>query len=290
MKQLLVLLTIALSSLTFAAPAKSQHFLWKAEKDGQQVWLLGSVHMGRADFFPLPKEVEDAYKHAKTLAVEADITDSSAMLSMVDIAMLPASDTVGKHLSEAENAKLDKALQSVGLARPIADRMKPWLLALSLDALEMQRLGLASNEGIDLYFLRKAKAENKRVVELESLRSQLELFDTMPDSDTVAMLDATMDEINAGHFKAELDAMLDAWKAGDVTAMRRVIDEDSPDDPAIKRVNDKLFGERNRAMADKIAAMAGKTAPFVVIGAGHLASADNVLDLLRARGFKLTQY
>jgi uncharacterized protein YbaP (TraB family) len=209
---------------------------------------------------------------------------------MLGMAMLPQGDTIGKHLSDTENAKLDKALQAVGLAHPVADRMKPWYLAFALDALEMQHMGLASNDGIDLYFLRKAKAENKQIVELESVRSQLELFDKMPDGDTVAILDATLDEINGGHFQEELNAMLDAWKAGDVATMRHVIDEDTPDDPAIKRVNDKLFGDRNRAMADKIAAMANKTAPFVVIGAGHLASADNVLDLLRARGFKLTQY
>ncbi|MBL8506911.1 MAG: TraB/GumN family protein [Chitinimonas sp.] len=63
-----------------------------------------------------------------------------------------------------------------------------------------------------------------------------------------------------------------------------------PNDPLSRRLNDKLLGQRNRTMADKIASMAAARPPLVVVGAGHLAGDDSVLELLKTRGFRIKQY
>ena len=54
-------------------PAKQdseQCFLWKVSSKTTTVYLLGSMHVAKADFFPLPKEVEDAFAKSKILVVE----------------------------------------------------------------------------------------------------------------------------------------------------------------------------------------------------------------------------
>jgi len=283
----------ALLLLALACTALSTHaklFLWEAERDGQRVWLLGSIHVGKADFYPLATPIENAYKEADTLAVEADISDPAAIAPLMAMAMLPPDQNLGGMLSAVQNRQLNNALARVNLPRVAADRMKPWLLGLTLSVLEMQRLGYQPQNGIDMHFLQRARADRKKVVELESLKSQFELFDSLPQDESLGVLLGTLEPITKQQFKPMFDAMINAWQIGSTNSMRRIIDEYTPDDPVSKRLNDKLLAQRNRTMAERIAGLAGSPAPLVVIGAGHLAGQDSVVELLRARGFRVRQY
>lgn len=40
--------------------------------DGNVIWLFGSIHVGRDDYYPLPEYVLDAYEGSDALAVELD--------------------------------------------------------------------------------------------------------------------------------------------------------------------------------------------------------------------------
>ncbi|HEY9104491.1 TraB/GumN family protein [Chitinimonas sp.] len=282
------LLLLALACTALSAHAKL--FLWEAERDGQRVWLLGSIHVGKADFYPLATPIENAYKEADTLAVEADISDPAAIAPLMAMAMLPPDQNLGGMLSAVQNRQLNNALARVNLPRVAADRMKPWLLGLTLSVLEMQRLGYQPQNGIDMHFLQRARADRKKVVELESLKSQFELFDSLPQDESLGVLLGTLEPITKQQFKPMFDAMINAWQIGSTNSMRRIIDEYTPDDPVSKRLNDKLLAQRNRTMAERIAGLAGSPAPLVVIGAGHLAGQDSVVELLRARGFRVRQY
>lgn len=282
------LLLVAL--LCSATLAQAKLFLWEAERDGQRVWLLGSVHLGRADFFPLAPPIEAAYKEAETLAVEADVSDSNAIAPLYSMAMLPADQALGGLLSPQQNKQLNAALARANFPRVAADRMKPWLLGITLSVLEMQKLGYQPQNGIDMHFLQRARSDHKKVVELESVKAQFELLDGLPQDESVGVLLATLEPILKQQFKPMFDAMITAWQKGDANSMRRIIDDYTPDDNVSRRLNDKLISQRNRTMAEKIAGLAGLPAPLVVIGAGHLAGQDSVIDLLKSRGFRVKQY
>lgn len=47
-------------------------FLWKVSSDVNTVYILGSVHIARADLYPLDEVIEDAYDRSKNLVVEID--------------------------------------------------------------------------------------------------------------------------------------------------------------------------------------------------------------------------
>ncbi|GLR12278.1 GumN protein [Chitinimonas prasina] len=284
--RLALLLILAASSLA----AQAKVFLWEAERDGQRIWLLGSIHLGRADLYPLPAAIEAAYKEADTLAVEADISDPVAFVPLTAMAMLPAEQSLGSMLSPAQNRQLNQALARVNLPRVAADRMKPWLLALTLGVLEMQRLGFQPQNGIDMHFLQRARSDRKKVLELESVKAQFELFDSLTQEESLNFLLSTLEPINKQQLKPMLESTMAAWQRGDANALRRVIDDAMPNDPLSRRLNDKLLGQRNRTMADKIASMAAARPPLVVVGAGHLAGDDSVLELLKTRGFRIKQY
>ena len=54
------------------APVKKAMF-WKVSSKDNVVNLLGSIHAGSKEMYPLAKEIEAAFEESSTLAVEADI-------------------------------------------------------------------------------------------------------------------------------------------------------------------------------------------------------------------------
>ncbi|PHV10869.1 TraB/GumN family protein [Chitinimonas sp. BJB300] len=283
-------LLISLLALTALAAQAGGLFLWEAENAGQRVWLLGSIHLGKPDFYPLPEPIESAYRQAESIAVEADVSDSAAISALVPQAMLPEAKSLSGLLTKKQNQQLDTALERLALPRAFAERMKPWFLALSLSALDMQAQGYQPQYGIDMHFLQRAKEDGKPIVELESAQFQFAMLNRLSDAESLAVLDATLGPVVRGELKALLEGMVDAWQSGDSESLQAVIEASSAETPEMRHVNEQLFAKRNRAMSEKIAGLANVKAPLVIVGAGHLVGPDSILNLLQARGFRVKQY
>ena len=70
---LLAALLLALPLLTLAE-AGSQPLLYRVtDEDGHTVYLLGTIHIGREDMYPLSDAVWTAYHASDVLAVEIDM-------------------------------------------------------------------------------------------------------------------------------------------------------------------------------------------------------------------------
>ena len=65
-----ILLHAALSAALQAFDEPYQAKLWKFTSAGNSVYLLGSIHAGSPDMYPLPKPVEDAFAASSVLLVE----------------------------------------------------------------------------------------------------------------------------------------------------------------------------------------------------------------------------
>src|SRR5689334_21603506 len=52
-------------------------FMWKAERAVKQVWLVGSLHLLTADFYPLPASIEQAFAKSNVLMEEIDMPDTT---------------------------------------------------------------------------------------------------------------------------------------------------------------------------------------------------------------------
>ena len=50
-----------------AGDGAPKHFLWRVTGSKGVVYLLGTIHVGKADFYPLPPIIEDSFKKADRL-------------------------------------------------------------------------------------------------------------------------------------------------------------------------------------------------------------------------------
>jgi uncharacterized protein YbaP (TraB family) len=165
------------------------------------------------------------------------------------------------------------------------ERFKPWFCALTLGVMEIQRLGFDPAYGIDTHFHNKAKSDGKEIMGLESPEYQIDLFATMDDKDQEALLRQTLEELEV--VGAMATEMVEAWKNGDVNkldAIMKLSFKDYPD------MYDRFVVTRNRNWVSIIDALAGQNKNvLVVVGAAHLVGKDSVLNLLKAKGYKIEQ-
>jgi uncharacterized protein len=271
-----------------AGKPQTKHSLWKVEGRTNALYLFGSIHFLKKEFYPLPQPIEDAYKQAQVVVFEVDLGEMEApenQVKMVQIGQYPEGQTLKGNLSQETYAKLEAYLTEAGLPAAVFDPLRPWMVAVALIGSELIKLGYDPQQGVDKYFYSKAKKDKKEIVPLETLDFQLSFFTGMTKQEEEAMLRETLQEI--ANFKKDLQGIIDAWKTGDSKALEKFMFEAMKDYPALHK---KLLIDRNKQWVDKLQKLqaSGKTV-FVVVGAAHLVGKESVIDLLNAKGLKARQ-
>ena len=219
--QFLVLLVILVTVLAAAtAAAQGPHsFMWRVGAGSGTVFLLGSIHMAKPDIYPLPPRIEEAFSVSGTLVVEADITrtDQAVLQKWIMAHGLYAQgDSLENHLSARTREKAVEMKMDLSMFQ----NMKPWLAAVSLQAIQAKALGYDEAYGVDRHFLEQAAGANKKVLELEGLMFQLKLFQGISDRHQDLFLYATLVELE--NMEKTMDKMLSAWQAGDAGELERL--------------------------------------------------------------------
>ena len=269
---------------------REEHFLWKAEKAGAPaIWLLGSIHLADSSFYPLPSIIDSAWDAATLVAAELDVSEpetiQKAGLLMAQKGALAPGKKLKEVLPDSLYFRVDSLVSAWGIPLEILEPFRPWMVAISLSALAIERSGLSGEFGIDQEILARAGDQGKKIFALETPEEQVGIFANAEDSLGIQYLKATLDEIAvADSFVQE---MAKAWKMGDEVKMRELLDSDKSEDV----YEEELYTKRNLRMAAVIdsLALSGEKA-FVVIGCAHLiGEGDNVLKLLEKKNYKITK-
>jgi uncharacterized protein YbaP (TraB family) len=286
-RRLSVLATcVALASLH--PHAATRNFMWKATNAKGVVYLVGSVHLLTADYYPLDPAFDNAFKTADLLVEELDMGEMLApasQMQMLTRGMLPAGQTLDKVLSPETFNAVVKKFSELGMPVEPMKQFKPWLLSLTLQGLEWQKVGFDADLGLDKHFYDIAVAQGRAVQGLETLSFQLSQFDEMSMAMQDRLLAETLKELETT--KASFVRMADAWRAGDAPEIERIVLRDLKAEP---QMYERLLVNRNRTWLPKIEALFVRSkASFVVVGAAHLVGSDGLLQMLRAKGYTVEQ-
>jgi uncharacterized protein YbaP (TraB family) len=249
---------------------------------------VGSLHLLTKDYYPLSQPLDAAFKQSDLLVEEVDLGEMLAPEKQLEMAMrgmLPPDQSLDKLISPATLALVTARTSGVGVPIEALKRFKPWFLSLMLLGLEWQSAGFDANLGLDKHFYDRARAEGKSVQGLESLEFQLSRFDEMTPDEQDRMLAQTLKELDTQ--TASVTKLADAWKAGDVATIERIVLQDLKSEP---RMYQRLLVDRNRNWLPKVEALFARPRPsYVVVGAAHLVGPDGLLALLRAKGYTVSQ-
>ncbi len=268
-------------------PLLPRHFLWAVSDDDNTVYLLGSFHLLRPEVYPLPAAIEAAYADAEALAFELDLDTLQAQASaLVRRGMLPAGTTLADVVAPATAARLDSAAVALGLPAGVFAPVKPWLAAMTVTTLAVQRGGYRVAAGLDQHFFARARTDGKPRRALETLDAQLDALDGLPAADQDAFLQTTLDELDGA--VATLDRLTAAWQEGDAAALEA---EAFGQRDRYSAFYAGLLDARNRAWLPQVEALltGSDDDALVVVGAGHLIGEAGLVALLRARGHVVEQ-
>jgi len=264
-------------------------FLWEVKSAKNSIYILGSIHLARPSLYPLDKRIEDAFQRSNTLVVEVNVEafDPVALQQMfVERGVYSDGSTIRDHLSEGTFKLVVEKFGSLGLGFTQMVLFKPWFLSITLVTSELLKLGFNPEYGVDKHFLKKAKG--KKILELESVEYQLNLFDGFTDKQQDLLLFSTLLDLNI--VEKEMDNLIKAWENGNAAKMEEVLMRGLDEHPEILPIIDKIFYERNRKMVSKIEDyLDTNDTYFVIVGAGHLVGKKGIIQLLERKGYFLQQ-
>jgi uncharacterized protein YbaP (TraB family) len=273
-----------------AAGARGPGVLWTVEGEHNTVYLLGSVHLLRASDEALPGAAEAAYADAERIVMEIDLDDPSvadpvAMLGeMQRVALLPEGQSLRSVLGP-DYAAISKQVGEAGVELAALDGFAPWFVATMLLQLELTERGFRPELGIEQRIAGRAARDGKPIAGLETPGEQFAVLGGLPLPEQKRFLQMTLEE--AGSLDAELEQILAAWRAGDIEALARLLGDAYADFPELYR---PLTEDRNRAWVEAFDGLLDDRDDYlVVVGALHLVGRNSVVDLLRRRGYTVTQ-
>jgi hypothetical protein len=280
------------ASTSSAAVTEQRAFLWEVTRPGapdKRLYLTGSVHLGRPGQFVFPPSLDAALARSQALVVELDpdkADPGKTQQLVLSLGTFTPPDALSSHLSPETKALLPEALQKAGIPAAAVERMRPWLLSLTLSVLEMKKAGYSEAGGIDRMLLTKARGA-QRIVELETVEEQMRMLAGLPESVQDLMLREQLQQ--SSETAVNMASIATAWEGGNPDALAHVLFE-QVDDPTMRPFYEALFFTRNRRMADQLAAMLEQPEThFAVVGAGHLVGEEGILALLTRKGFQVRQ-
>ncbi|KJF96613.1 polysaccharide biosynthesis protein GumN [Photobacterium angustum] len=269
LSKMLVLLPF-ISHHAFAEP-----IVWKIYDTQRQFYVLGSIHAGEEDMFPLPKAFLTQWKDADALIVEANILTQST--STVKQYQPPLTH-------EKLNSKQLKTLQTIttSLQLPYEHLIAqpPWLTATYLQLALAKQQNLSTDQGIDYVLLKRAQQQDLPIKAFETVEHQLNLLQNLPENGTNMLLETIN---NWQQTEQALKCLVNVWKQGDSQKFAELFN-DTQFDP---ETNDALIFSRNRQWAKTLSEsedyQSGRF--MIVVGAFHLIGEQGLPALMEKEGF-----
>lgn len=265
------------------------------DKDGNVIWLFGSIHVGEEDFYPLPDYVMNAYNSSDALAVEFDITiddnyDDAFTDYLYDMVYLDGSK-LPEHIPEDLYNQAKEILEENDCYFSELDYYKPGLWSEMIDELFFDQLDINRELGIDYFFLNTAHDEDKKIYNIESLELQMGMMAQYSEPLQILLLEISIESYYSTEKNQKLlDEMLEIWAQGDAKAIDALLNEEAEEFEDEKELyeeyNTIMMTDRNYNMTN----FAEKTLTsgeevFIVVGAAHVVGEDGIANQLKNRGY-----
>ncbi|CCW32553.1 conserved hypothetical protein [Xenorhabdus nematophila F1] len=236
-------------------------------KQGAQLHIVGSIHMGTENMFPLSEILLEQLALSDAIIVEADITQADSPFKE----KYPEHIALSQRLSPEYFGLLEQYCREIQHPIELLQPLPSWQVALILQAAQAQYLGLRPQYGIDHQLLNSAKSINKPVIELEGANTQVNLLTDLPN-DGLSLLEDTL--IHWHTNARALQTMISWWMNYRSGQQEQVLPM-----TFCEEIYQTLMVERNRQWSKQLHHLpAGRY--LVIVGALHLHGENNLRQML----------
>ena len=278
-------------------------------EDGQEMWLLGTIHVGDVRTGFLPKEIYDAFVASDALALECDteafdeqLEEDDKLSEEVSNHYFYSDGTTIESLMEAEEyaeaVRLMKATGNYNMNMPYA---KPYLWSSSIDNFYLrQGYQLHRDMGVESRLHDWAEELDKEIREVESNIFQVKMLTGFSKDLQLLMLEEAMETDGRESWESTYE-LYELWCAGDEAALREELSDEvdtsemteeelaeyEEQKHLIEEYNKAMSYDRNKGML-KVAIdyLESGDVVFYAVGLAHLLNNVNgLVDALRDAGY-----
>lgn len=274
--------------------------LWQGRLGTHQVSLFGTIHVPDPRVLALPTVVRQAFERADRVVTEIPL-DADSQAELAAALVLPEGQRLRGIIGEARFVRLERQVHTAlapiapevaPLVAGMLDRLKPWAAVAQLATLEYLPDFLAGRTSLDATIYADAVAAGKHVGGLETVAEQAGTFDAFSADEQALLIDEALRDLETPG-KAVTGASLVEWYlAGNDEKLTTALAQGASDAALARKFEAEVLTKRNHRMASRIEALRqhapGETV-FVAVGALHLVGAENLPQLLQARGYELSR-
>lgn len=275
-----------LCCIFFHVSAFAKSPVWKISKDGNHLFVGGTIHVLSKSDYPLPDAFDAAYMDSVVLVLEADIQklqSPEVQKTIMHNATYKGKENITRYLQPDTVKALEDHLTSRGIAVEPMLKLKPGLLSITLTMVELQRLGLAGT-GVDEFFNLKALNEKRNIKYLETASEQLRFIEEMGQGVENEFIKYSLNDLKK--LPDLISSLKAAWKSGDNKQMQNIAI--APFRDLFPKIHNMLLVERNNNWIPKIEKMVKtEEVELVLFGALHLVGKDGILSQLKELGYTI---
>ncbi len=244
-----------------------------------RIFLLGIVHSGRKEQYPLDLKLMNLFNQSDYLVTERDLSRSFAGGEATDSF---------ENLTDAVGIKRVTDLAEAYGMEYATLKDKDILAILNLFQTQaMAGTGYDYRYGLDIYFTQQAVELKKPILEAEGAEYELDILKqvTREQACTDTVINLIPDSPQA--LRDEIESAVDAMKSGDSEKFSHIIDMGQKNE---SRFRELYWDARNAKMQETIEGYfdTDKTY-FIAIGAGHVLGERGILESLKEKGFQVEQ-
>lgn len=266
---------------TFSGFSQENSLLWKISGNGlkEDSYLFGTIHLICKEDFSVSDQVKSALLSSDQVILELDMDDPTLMSEMQKFSIREGMKNLKEAISPEEAQILNEFFtENYGAGLDQIGILKPFVL--SSMAL-IKSLSCEQTESYEQFFKNHATESGKEILGLESVESQIGIFDQIPESIQISELVKMIQENSGNEEFAELVAL---YLDQDLNQMYQLMTEDG----MFAEYQDILLDKRNENWIPVLESQLMGKSSFVAVGGGHLAGEKGVVNLLRAKGYVLT--
>ena len=286
MKFIKITSVLFLCSIIFNFQAFAKSPVWKISKDGNHLFLGGTIHLLSQSDYPLHGAFETAYNNSILLVLETDIQKFRThefQQAILKKTMYTGEQNLTQYLKPDTIQDLETHLTNREIPMEPMLKFKPGMLLATLTVVELQRLGLIGM-GVDEFFSLRALNDKRRIKYLESVNDQIEFISKMGEGNENEFIKYTLNDLK--NLPQLFDSMKNAWKNGDNVQLQIIAID--PLRGRFPKLYNSLLVERNNNWIPQIETMLGtKEVEFILFGALHLAGENGILTQLKALGYTI---
>lgn len=271
-------------------------------KAGQELYLLGTIHVGDARTAFLPDEIYDALNKSDALAVESDVikleedmaTDPEVAAQFAAIYVNPDGSATKDQLDADVYNRAVKLLKAGGNYSSNVEYMKPYLWSSSIENFYITLGQLSAEKGVDNRLLELAKEQNKQILEVESAFEQMKTFTNFSSDLQIMLLEGSLAS-TAAEYCENVVSLYELWCAGEEAALRKVLQDETADMTDEDRTlyqeyQNAMIIQRNQNMLHvAISYLESGDTVFYAVGLAHLLQENGLVDTLRDAGYTVEQ-